>query len=154
MALKRINPNSHIVFRGNKIIYRGTELQDIERLDAKHALIYIGENNYKKFKLSTIRGWMKIKRIELRCLLEVWYDDEDGWERVCEKKELLKPIQFLKYITNYNRAVPFLNELSALSICMLSHYKYKKVKVYFYNGETKRMSLNKFIKKYFDDNVF
>jgi hypothetical protein len=153
MALRRIPANSHIVFRGNKVIYRGNELKEIERLDAKYVLINLGGNTYKKFQLSIVKNWLRIKRIELKCSLEAWYE-EDGWQCICEKKDLFSPIQFLKYIISYNHAVSYLNEVSAMSICMPSHYRYKKVRIHFYNGETKKMELNKFIKKYFDDNVF
>lgn len=155
MVYQRSRPDSHLVTRGNKIIYRGVEIEDIVRTEGNLVYVHIGQNTYKKFKMSTFRTWIKIKQIRFKMSLDV-YDEggDDEWYPIYTRGFRFTPIEFLSYITKYNHAVPFLNDLSAVNVCDLSHYRFNKIKIYFYDGTKKSMRLNKFIAKYFDDNVF
>lgn len=154
MVLRRIHPNSHIVTKGNKILYKGVELDEIQKVDGNLILVNIGRNTFKKFKMSTFRRWMKIKKIELRVSYNTYDDDDDKWYPHFIKKFYFTPVQFLKYITEYNHAVPYLNELCAIGELGHSCYDFKKVKIEFYNRDKKKMGLDKFIVDYFDNNVF
>lgn len=153
-TMRRLPTNCHIAFKGNKIIYRGNELNDIEKLDSKHILIHLGCNNYKKFKLDIVKKWLKIKYITFNRILRVWYEEDDEWCDIFNTKQQFTPIEFVKFITNYNKSVPFMNELTGINVCMIGNFSYKKVRIHFYDGTVKKTSLNKLISKYFDDNVF
>jgi hypothetical protein len=47
-----------------------------------------------------------------------------------------------------------MNELTGRNVCMIGDFRYKKVRIHFYDGTVKKISLDKLVSKYFDDNLY
>ena len=118
--------------------------------NSKYIFVNVGGSTYIKVPVKTYNQLLKIDKMYVRSRLFQYVEDWDyDWDEIMHWNEVLyDPNDILSFFYKMNKIfISFCVEYPCY-MNIPSELRYKKIKIKFNNGETKKLSMNKFDRKF------